>query len=218
VKTISSRSSRPGFEALSSRTSRFVAFGFTMSALGFVAILTTNGTSGGIFSEVLSITAASLLAMGFLIPASGMFLFGRNLGERARRSFFLQGSGMAILFLGVIIVGLSSSLTGYLMGSIFLGPSVGLSLTGAILFRRFCGTNFAALQGGANYFVLAIVLIFSGMGLIVGANIAFYYVLSQVESTVYSDVGATISAYGCVLAAYSFFILYHASREAFTHS
>jgi hypothetical protein len=60
--------------------------------------------------------------------------------------------------------------------------------------------------------VLGMCLIFVGVGLIVGSNIAFYYVLSQVGTVVYADLGATVAACGCVLAAYSFFsIHYHSS-------
>jgi len=184
------------------------ACGYSIAAMGFVAFLTTNGTSSGI-SGVVSIIAASLIAVGLLLPAGGMFLLRRGLENthiEARRSLSLQGFGLVILFLGVVLVAVSSSLSAYLIGAILFVASGASALAGVILLRKHYASIHGLQRKEVNYLVLAMALIFSGVGLIVGSNIAFYYILSQVGNIVYADLGATISAYGCVIAAYSFFI------------
>ena len=50
-------------------------------------------------------------------------------------------------------------------------------------------------------------LIFAGVALILGSNVAFYFVLSSVGNTAYCDVGATLSACGSVIASYAWFVM-----------
>jgi uncharacterized membrane protein YidH (DUF202 family) len=115
-----------------------VASGYAIAAFGFAAYLTTNGTSNGI-SEVLSIVAASLIGAGFLLSAGGMFLFRKGLENtqvETRRSLFLQGLGIIILLVGVVLVAVLSSLSGYLIGVILLLASGAPTLAGVILLRK----------------------------------------------------------------------------------
>ena len=86
-----------------------------------------------------------------------------------------------------------------------------LAIAGAVFLRGQFTRAIASNTNGVAYLILGTALIFSGVGLIVGSNIAFEYLISQVENTIYVDIGATVSACGCVLAAYSFFVLHNRS-------
>jgi len=188
----------------SSKILNLIVVGYAIATIGFLAFLTINGMSG--ISEVAPVVTAVLIAVGLLLPASCMFLLRREIANtqlQTRRSFSLQGIGLIILFSGVVLVAVSSSLSDYVVGGILLIASDAAALTGVILLKKHVGIPMLQKRK-IDYLVLATVFLFSGVGLIVISNIAFYYVLSQVENTVYADVGATISACGCVLAAYSF--------------
>ena len=62
----------------------------------------------------------------------------------------------------------------------------------------------AALLGRrAGFLIVAITLVFSGVSLMACSNIAVACWISDMMNAVYVDVGAAISACGCVAAAYS---------------
>ena len=58
-----------------------------------------------------------------------------------------------------------------------------------------------------TYLILGTALVFLGVGVMVGSNIALWYLLSQAEYTVYVDIGATVSACGFVVAASSVYLM-----------
>jgi hypothetical protein len=126
-----------------------------------------------------------------------------------RNSFLLQGLGLVILLLGVLLAVILNSLSGFLIGTVFLATSATSGLLGSILLRK----NYASLglpePNMAGYLMLGTALLFSGVGVIMASNIAFFYIISGAANSVYTDVGATISACGCVAATYSFFEFRH---------
>ena len=99
-----------------------------------------------------------------------------------------------------------SSLTGYLVGATFIAGSAASALLGAVLLRRKHSDIGLGGPRELYYLVIGTALIFSGAALIMTSNIAFFYFISQVQNTVYVDIGATVIAWGCVLGAYSFFL------------
>jgi hypothetical protein len=184
-----------------------VAAGYAVETLGLIGFLTFNGFAT---LQLISDVTIVLVAAGFLLPSAGMLaLRNHYIGTQAavRSSFLLQGMGLLILFLGVLLAFGFSSLSGYFIGAIFLLASTTLSLSGVFLLRRnHFGLEFWGPRE-VTCLTLGTVLLFAGVGVIMGSNIAFYYILSEVTNTIYVDVGATISAIGCVLAAYSFIVL-----------
>jgi hypothetical protein len=132
----------------------------------------------------------------------------RGLGlimNAARCGFALQAFGLVALLFGVALVVVDSSFVGFLLSAVFVVVAGMSAIAGAVLLRR----HYASNTRGPAFLIFGIALIFLGVGLIVASNIAFVYFISQLENTVYADIGATISACGCVLEAYSFFILHN---------
>ena len=119
----------------------------------------------------------------------------------------MQAFGLLGLLFGVVLIVVTSSLSGYLVSAVFVATAGVSAIAGAVLLRRHFISAIASNTRGVAYLIFGTALIFSGVGLIVGSNIAFEYLISQVENTIYVDIGATVSACGCVLAAYSFFVL-----------
>jgi len=191
-----------------SKASNLVVAGYSTVAVGLVAFLTINGASG--IPSAATIGTAVLLVIGFLLPVAGMLGLRRSLetSKRAvRNGFALQAIGLLGLLIGVVLVVAVSTLTGYLLSAAFVATAGVLAVAGTVLLRRYYSTT-ATNARGATYLIFGTTLIFLGAGLIVGSNIEYEYLISQVQSTIYVDIGATISACGCFLAAYSFFILH----------
>ena len=187
-----------------------VVIGYSTVAVGLVAFLTINGASG--IPSAATIGTAVLLVIGFLLPVAGMLgLRSLEPSKRAARyGFAMQAFGLLGLLIGVVLVVAISSLTGYLLSAVFVATAGVLAIVGAVLLRGHYSTT-APNSRGVTYLIFGTALVFSGAGLIVGSNIAFEYLISQVQNTVYVDLGATVSACGCVLAAYSFFVLHSRS-------
>jgi hypothetical protein len=189
-----------------SRTSRLVAAGYSVEAVGLVAFLTINGLS---VPPLASIATVALIAIGLLLTPAALVLLRRGFDRtlaRARRGLALQGLGLVILFLGVVLgVGLSS-LSGYTVGAVLLVVSAASALLGVVLLRN-SYASVGSKSDAVDYLVIGTALVFSGVGIIMASNIAFYYAISQVANTAYVDAGAAISACGCVVAAFSFFTL-----------
>jgi hypothetical protein len=172
--------------------------------MGLVAFLTINGMS---VPGVATVATVIMIAVGLLLPSAGMVVLRRGLDRvqgAARNGFLLQGVGLVTLFVGVVLAVGLSSLLGYFVGAVLLIASASSSLLGAMLLRG--GRAGIGVPGSriSDYFLLGTLLIFSGVGLIMASNIAFYYAISQVANTAYVDLGAAISACGCVVAGYSF--------------
>jgi hypothetical protein len=207
--TASLRGYRPAVP-LSSRSLSIIAAGYTVEAAGLLALLTING-----MSSVPSLALAAtifLIVAGFLLPTAGMLALRRRFDRTpaaVRNGFLLQGLGLIILLLGVLLAVILNSLTGFLIGTVFLATSAASGLLGSILLRK----NYASLglpgPNMASVLMLGTALLFSGVGVIMASNIAFFYILSGAANSIYTDVGATISACGCVAATYSFFEFRH---------
>jgi len=195
----------PGAETASKAWGLVVA-GYSMGAVALVAFLTINGASG--ISAAATIGTAGLVAIGLLLPAAGLLQLRRGIDSSqraARYGFAMQGLGLIGLLLGVVIVVATSSVSGYLVSAVLVVIAGVSAIAGAVLLRAHYISAVASNTRGAVYLILGTGLIFSGVGLVVASNIAFEYLISQVQETVFVDVGATVSACGCVLAAYSFF-------------
>jgi hypothetical protein len=183
-----------------------VAAGYGVEATGLIAFLTINGSS---VPQLASIATVALIAIGLLLTPAALLLLRKGLDRtqaKARSGLALQGFGLVILLMGVVLGVGFSSLFGYAVGAVLLAASAAMGLLGAILLRKSYASN-GAKSSAVDYMVLATALVFSGVGLIMASNIAFYYVISQVANTVYVDAGAAVSACGCVVAAFSFFTL-----------
>jgi hypothetical protein len=190
--------------------------GYSTAAVGLMAFLTINGASG--IPTAATIGTAVLVVIGLLLPAAGMLLLRRGLGaikSAARYGFAMQALGLLGLLFGVVLVVAASSLSGYFVSAVFVVTTGVLAIAGAVLLRgHYMFASSSNTSRAVAYLIFGTALIFSGVGLIVGSNIAFEYLISQVENTIYVDIGATVSACGCILAAYSFFALHNRSQSS----
>jgi hypothetical protein len=203
----SSTNSSSNAKTLSKAWSLVVA-GYSTAAVALVAFLTINGASG--IPTTAIIGTVILAAIGFLLPLAGMLQLIRDLvpiKSAARYGFALQAFGLLSLMFGVVLVVAVSSLSSYFLSAVFVAAAGVSAIAGAVLLRKHFISAIASNSRIAVYLIFGTVLIFSGVGIIVGSNIAYEYWISQVTNTIYVDIGATISACGFVLAAYSFFTL-----------
>jgi len=205
----SSANSRSRVQTASRAWGSIVA-GYSSGAVGLVAFLATNGASG--IPAPAAIGAACLIAIGLVLPAAGMLQLSRGVDSTqrdVRYGFGMQAFGLLGLLSGVVLVVGVSSLSGYLVGAVLVGTASVSAIVGAFLLRTLYKSAIASSSGGAACLISGTVLTFSGVGLIVGSDIAFEYWISTVENAIFVDLGATASACGCVLAAYSFFVLHN---------
>jgi len=186
----------------------FIVAGFSIAAAGLVVFLTVNG--GASVSGAGFFALAGLITVGLLLPAGAMLWLGRivdPIRRNARRGFVLLGLGMVGLFFGLLPVVAINSLSAYFVGSAILTVSGASALAGTALLGTSISGAGVRRTWDARLLLLAIVLIFTGVGLIVGSDIAHEYWITDLTNTVYVDVGATISACGAVVAANAFFTL-----------
>ncbi len=206
---VSSKSFKSNLKT-SSKAWRAVVTGYSTAAVALVAFLTINGVSG--ISTAATIGTGILVAIGLLLPIAGMLQLRRSLDSKrsaGRYGFAMQAFGLLGLLFAVVLVVVFSSLTGYLLSALFVTTAGVSAIAGAVLLRGHFVSAFASNIRVASCLIFGTALIFSGMELIVGSNIAFEYFLSQMQNTIYVDIGAAVSACGCVLTAYSFFVLYN---------
>ena len=202
MKSISLKNSRP--ENTDSKAWGLVVAGYSMAALALIAFLTINGESGIPTDAVIGI--AGLILIRLFLPATGILQMRKRLDptqNAARHGLAMQTVGIFGLLFGVLLVAVTSSLLGYFLSTVFVVLAGALSIAGAVLLRKY----FALNNRGIKSLIIGTALIFVGVGLIAVSNIAFDYLISQMENTIYSDIGATVSACGCVLTAYFFFLL-----------
>jgi len=186
-----------------------VVAGYSTAAAALVAFLTINGASG--IPTAATIGTAVLLAIGLLLPAAGVLQLRSGQGPTAggaRLGYPLQALGLVGLLFGLVLIVVTATLSGYLVGAVLIATSGVLAMSGAVLLRGYYVAT-AADAGGVACLMSGTALIFSGAGAVVGSNIAFEYLISQVQNTVCVDAGATVSACGCVLLAYAFFVLHN---------
>jgi len=206
MPTINSQANaEPSKKALS-----LVVAGYSIGAAGLIVLLTANGHS---LPSAATVGTDAPVVIGLLVTTMGMIQAGRLARNRAEkrtgsatRGLNMQGVGLVGLLIGTILIMAVSTFTGCLLGAVFITISAALSLAGVLLLRwYFVGQGIAKLSRVGNLIFLGTTTIFSGAGLIAGSKVAFEeYFISQVQKTVYVDIGATISACGCVIAAYSY--------------
>jgi len=120
----------------------------------------------------------------------------------------MQSLGLVGLLLGVVAILVSSSFSvWFAVSAVLIASSAALALAGAFLLRGHYADMGESNRKGVDYLIIGTALVFFGVAVILGSNVASYFVLSDVGNTVFTDVGATISACGCVIAAYSFFAM-----------
>jgi|GEM_PF-1567616 len=192
---------------------RLMVEGYATATLGLIAFLTINGVSG--IPAVAEIGTAALIVIGLLLPAAGTLRLRGALDANrraARDGLVMQALGLVGLLLGLVPIEISSSLSVlYVVSAVLIIVSGAAALAGTFLIRRHSSDIGTSIGRGADYLILGTVLIFIGAAVILGSNVAFYFVLSSVGNTVYCDVGATILACGSVIAAYACFVM-HARR------
>jgi hypothetical protein len=176
---------------MASKAWSLLVAGYSIAAIALVAFLTLNGEPTP--TPVLLILA-SLVTAGLVFPALGMFLQSR---AESRRGFVLQGFGLLGLYVGIILVVEVNTPSAFFASAAMVVASAAASLAGVILLGRD--------RWSIGYLVLGTMLIFLGVGVIVASDAALNYLISGIMSTVYVDVGATVTACGAVIAAYSFF-------------
>jgi len=198
-------SNKPQTDAKIKASNQVIA-GYTVAALGLIALLTINGVSG--VPTAVVIGTAVLVAIGLLLPAAGMLKLRQTVKPNrsaARYGLLLQGLGLIGLLFAVLPLAVSASLSSlFVVSAILIATSAALALRGAFLVRGHYADIGASNKRGADYLIVGSTIIFSGVAVILGSNVAKYFFLSDVGDNVFTDVGAAISACGCVIAAYSF--------------
>ena len=95
----------------------------------------------------------------------------------------MQAFGLIGLLFGLVLIVVMSSLSGYLLGAVFVVIAAASGIAGAVLLRGHFNSATTSNNKGVTYLIFGTALIFSGAGLIVGSNIAFEYLISQMENT-----------------------------------
>ena len=187
------------------RPSSVIAAGYALMAAGLVGVLTINGTSQT--PQLVQAAVAALIIVGLLLSMAGILKLRSEFDRthaRVRNGLFMHGSALVILLLGVALTVVFSSLSGFLAGMAFLVTSGILAFIGILTLRKNYISNSTSKHKKIDYLLFGTILILAGVGVIMVSNIATLYTISQLENTVYVDIGATFSAYGCVITAYSF--------------
>ncbi len=182
-----------------------IVVGYALAAAGLVGVLTFNGASD--VPTLVQGGVAALITIGLLLPISGILKLRSEFDRtqvQVRNGLFMYGLALVILLLGLGLSEIMNSLSGFLANSVFLVASSIFALAGIITLRKkYIGSGISE-HVKIGFLLLGIILILAGVGLITVSNIASDYTISQLENTVYVDIGATLSAYGCVISAYSF--------------
>jgi len=189
-----------------SKSSILVVTGYCILAAGMLAFLTINGVPAPAAG---TITTIGLLALGLLLPAAGMLELARHNDPphpTLRKGLILQSLSLIGILIGLVVSYIASSLSGHQLAAVFIVPSGLAGLAGAI---------FISKQTRARQLIIGAALIAVGAALIPASDIAQYtYLMLGIDKNVYQDIGATIAACGCVVAAYSFFVLRSRTQAA----
>jgi drug/metabolite transporter (DMT)-like permease len=187
-----------------SRSWALVVTGYSVLALAMLAFVTVNGVSAAAAG---TIATASLIVLGFLLAAAGMLELARRIGPpqgTLRKGLVLQGLSLIGLLIGLVVSFAASSLPGHLVSAVVIVLSAGAGLVGAVFISR---------EARASQLVTGAALIAIGAALIPASNIAqFAYLVLDADKNLYQDIGAALAGCGCVVAAYSFFVLHSRSK------
>lgn len=187
------------------RANTMIVVGYALMAAGLVGVLTINGASG--IPPLVQAGVAALIIIGLLLSITGILKLRSEIDKtqvQVRNGLFMHGLALVVLLLGVAFTVVFSSLSGFLSGIVFLATSCILALGGILTLRKKYISSGTSERKKIDYLLLGTILILAGVGLIIVSDIASLYMISQLENIVYVDIGATISAYGCVISAYSF--------------
>lgn len=182
--------------------------GYALAALGLLLDLPTIGASGT--SATITFAIAALIAIGILLVATGMLQLRQGLDPDqrvARRSLALQGAGLVVLLLGVFAIETSSSLAILPLTAALVVSAAALTMIGGFLLRAHRTDLEILHRAEVDRLLIGTALIFIGVGVILASQIGYYFVFSDVASTVVNVVGAALSACGCVVAGYSSFVM-----------
>jgi hypothetical protein len=182
-----------------------IVVGYALAAAGLVGLLSFNGSSD--MPQLVQAGIYALIVIGILLSVAGILKLRSEFDgtqARVRNGLLMQGLALIVLLLGVVPSVVSSSLSGNLVSTAFLVISGIVSLAGILTLRNNYNSDGTLEHKKIDYLLLGTLLIWTGVGLIIASDVASYYMISQLENTVYSDIGATISAYGCVVSAYAF--------------
>ena len=185
-----------------------VGGGYAAATLGLLLDLPTIGSSGT--SAVVTIGIGLLIAIGILLAAAGMLQLRRAVARGqvdARRGLGMQGLGLVLLLVGVLGLQISPALPVLLGVGIFVFAALALVMVGGWKVRRHYSILGVRKAKDVSYLVVGTALVFIGVFVILGSKIGYYFLFPDVTSTVVNDVGAAISASGCVVATYSSFLL-----------
>lgn len=196
-----------------------LVMGYALATVGLLADLPTIGASGT--PAIVSIGVAVLIGIGILLASAGMLQLRRAVDrdrQGARRGLAMQALGLIVLLLGVLALQISSSIADgdqqpnvveavLFVSVVFVVSAGALVIAGGLLLSNHHSDISTRSRIDVGYLLLGTVLIFIGVGVILGAKIGYFFVLPDVESTVVEDVGAAVSACGCVVAAYSSFVM-----------
>jgi hypothetical protein len=204
MATIPSSTRRANTET---RAWREVVIGYVAATVGLVAYVTINGPSG--VPTAFTVGTAGLVIIGLLLPSAGLLQLRTAVDpdrRAARYGLAMQSLGLVGLLLGVVAIIVSSSFSvWFAVSAVLIVSSAALALAGEFLLRGHYADVGVSNRKGVDYLIIGTALIFSGVAVILGSNVAAYFLLSDVGNTVFTDVGAAISACGCVIAAYSFY-------------
>lgn len=171
---------------------RQVIVGYAMATIGLLVVLTTNGASAT--PTAVTISTSLVISVGILLPAAGMLQQRRAVDRdrgAARRGLAMQGFGLVGLLFGVLLLSVSSVLPVLFASAVLIVISGMLAIGGACLLR--------------GPLILGTALIFAGAAVIVSSEIAYCFLLSDLEATISEDVGTAVAACGCVVAGCSVF-------------
>lgn len=186
--------------------------GYTAATVGLLADLTTSGASET--PAAVSIGTTALIGIGILLATAGMMqLRGAVARNRrsARRGLAMQSLGLIGLLLGALALQIPA-IPALLVSAGVVGIAGTLATVGGFRLRNHHSDIGAPSRSDAGYLALGTALLFIGVGVILASEIGFYFVLSDVTSAVITDAGLGVSACGCVLAAYSSFVIQGGGR------
>jgi uncharacterized membrane protein YidH (DUF202 family) len=190
-----------------------VTAGFAAATVGLLIDLTTIGASET--PAAVRIGSAGLIAIGILLASAGMLQLRRAVDRTrrgARRGLAMQSLGLIGLLLAALALQISSSIQVLFVSAAFVVLAGSLAIVGGLQLGNHYADIGTTSRTDAGYLVLGTALMFLGVGVIIGSEIAYYFVLSDVVSTVVSDAGVAVSACGCVVAAYASFVMRGSSR------
>jgi hypothetical protein len=179
-----------------SRACGLTVVGYAILATAMLAFLTINGVSD---TAVGTICTAILIALGVLLAVGGMAALARSVtapDSAVTTSLVMQSLGIVGLLVGFVVSFFASSLSGHLLAAVVIALSWASGLTGAVVMTR---------ASGPGLLVLGAALLGLGAAFIPASNIAVQAGwMVDTDKNVYQDLGATIAAWGFILAAYGF--------------